>query len=655
MLARVEEDADETRRLKFYGPTDLGTYWQAERLLAVLTEFDPSQPVVGINDILELVNAALFIERDLLPADVAEPDRERFRASVPEIRRAEGAFFNPLTDATFATTVSGVPFTYRGDLLDSLAKFKVFDQCDATVVLRALQADRFHLGDLLDCRALVRAYDEDVRTLVLASGQSAELILSKHLLGNERRDIHLPASLTPGDCRDLLDAYLESEDANPNYMQLIANARPIKQIGLDAKLKLKARRTHQAFIKDFFAKNAGMKSGVEVSLSDTQVEDMVFTLNGMDAKYSYSSAWLGDNLDYATILNNFIYVFEWVTRRQILQFPSYRNEIGVMERIFMSGKDEYVTGAAFRMKDSASLLKMHMYRGFLQARGVDLEAVIAWFFTDYLPAEFEAKNFKFRPSSPSATHLEKCRHLFSEMESVLKQYSLYVANGELDLELLSMTSEPLAYDAIPSGVAGKYVYVTDHPDIQGIQNLLFSDQSHLGYINEQLHGHTLIELLASNTVMYDNFADHQRGSIDFLINRGLLHVVDSEVTFGDSPRLVALKDLWDYEAASYWHYTADGRAAIEDMVSDGWLKRRSTLLTPAEVAYINYYLNQKGPSGGPDLRNRYLHGSQADYDDDKNAHFHTYLIALRLLVAFVIKINDDLWLRAAADERTRSN
>jgi hypothetical protein len=215
-----------------------------------------------------------------------------------------------------------------------------------------------------------------------------------------------------------------------------------------------------------------------------------------------------------------------------------------------------------------------------------------------------------------------------------------------------MTSEQLAYDEIPSVVAGKNVYVTDRPDIQGIQNLVFSDQSHLGYSNEQLHGRTLVALLAANTVAYDDFADHQRGGIDFLINRGLLQVVDSAVTFGDAQRLVALKELWDYEATSYWHYTAAGHAAIDDMVADGWLEQRSTLLTTAEVAYINYYLSQKGSSGGPDLRNRYIHGSQADYDDDKNAHLHTYLIALRLLVAFVIKINDDLWLRAAASEAT---
>ena len=76
-------------------------------------------------------------------------------------------------------------------------------------------------------------------------------------------------------------------------------------------------------------------------------------------------------------------------------------------------------------------------------------------------------------------------------------------------------------------------------------------------------------------------------------------------------------------------------------IADGWLERRSTLLTTSEADYINYFLNQSGPTGGPDLRNRYLHGSQAD-GDDKAVHLHTYLIALRLLIALVIKLNDDL-------------
>ena len=213
----------------------------------------------------------------------------------------------------------------------------------------------------------------------------------------------------------------------------------------------------------------------------------------------------------------------------------------------MRGKDEYVTGAAFRMKDQSSLLQVHMYREFLRSEGIDIEAVIAWFFTDYLKDEFGADHLRFRPSSESATYLEKCRHLFSEMESVLKQFRLYAENGELDFDLLSMTSEPLEYKQIPSTVPGKYVYVTDHNDIRSIQHLLFSDQSHLGYIDEELKAGTLAQLLLSNRVTYDRFADHQKPGIDLLLTRGVLVNDDSQIKLASAVQFLALRELWDNE------------------------------------------------------------------------------------------------------------
>jgi hypothetical protein len=464
-------------------------------------------------------------------------------------------------------------------------------------------------------------------------------------LSDSPTGIYLPASLTPADRRALLDAYIDDENANPNYVQLIATARVNRALGLDAKLKLKARRAHDKFTTNFFATNQGMKTGVEISISDTQVEDVVSWFEGMVAKFSYSRGWLEDNLDYPAILNNFIHVFEWTTSRVLLSLPSYSSELGVMERIMISGKDEYVTGAAFRMKDQTSLLQMHMYREFLLSKGIDIEAVIAWFFIDYLKDEFGADHLRFRPSSESATYLEKCRHLFSEMESVLKQFWLYAENGELDLDLLSMTSEQLVYKQIASTVPDKYVYVTDHNDIRSIQHLLFSDQSHLSYIDEELNARSLAELLLSNGVTYDRFADHQKPGIDLLLSRGVLvNDEHSVIKLASAAQFLALRELWDNDAGNYWHHSPSGRAAIDAMVTDGWLERRTTLLTTSEADYINYFLNQEGPTGGPDLRNRYLHGSQADGDDNA-VHLHTYLIALRLLIALVIKLNDDLCLR----------
>src|SRR5699024_4268780 len=130
----------------------------------------------------------------------------------------------------------------------------------------------------------------------------------------------------------------------------------------------------------------------------------------------------------------------------LLELPSYGAQLGVFERFMGTpGKGDYRTGAAFRLQDQVSLLQTLMYERFLSSEGIELESVIAWFFTDYLEQEFGAKGLKSRASSPTATFLEKSRHLFSEMESVLKQFTLHVDYGEVDPELLTITSEQLSY------------------------------------------------------------------------------------------------------------------------------------------------------------------------------------------------------------------
>ena len=85
-----------------------------------------------------------------------------------------------------------------------------------------------------------------------------------------------------------------------------------------------------------------------------------------------------------------------------------------------------------------------LYHHFLRSQQIELETVVAWFFADYLPAHFGAANLRFVPSSQVASYLEKSRHLFVEMESVVKQFALYVENGELDTELLAIASDQVS-------------------------------------------------------------------------------------------------------------------------------------------------------------------------------------------------------------------
>ncbi len=646
----MSESTSDHIRLRFFGLGDYGTYFQTEQAFSLLGEFDDARRDYGVNGLIELHHAALFAEHNLFPQSSSEVEQDDRRKAISKIRRAVGTFFTGITDANFSTRIKDVDYQFHTDVLELLAKSAAFNRCSASVVLEGLQKANLHLGDLLSCRPLVRAYDQEVLELMLTDPDAAEQLIAKFLQADISRLIHLPASLTPVDSRRLLEAYLDDARAIPNFVELIATARVNRKTGIDAKLKLKAQRKRAEFNENFFKTNEGIKTGCEVSVSDDQAEEVVGSLDGLVGKYSYSRHWLTVHLDYPTILNNFVHLFQFATPRMLLELPSYPAEIGVVAQLFHpAGKENYRIGAAFQLKDQASFLQTVMYRNLLRSEGIEIEDVIAWFFTDYLREEFGAEDLKFRASSSTATYLEKSRHLFSEMESVLKQFSLYVENGKLDIELLAMTSEQLSYKHIPSLVAGKYAYAADQADIRRIQHLLFSDQSGICWINEELKADNFVRLIVGNTVAYNDFRDYQKAGVDQLINYDIVKDAGGRVQVANAPQLHVLKDLWDYEAASYYRHSQASRREIDAMVGNGWLERRESLLTIAETSYFNYFLNQSEFSDGPDLRNRYLHGSQAD-GEDSQVHGQTYIIALRLLIALVIKINDDFDLRSMQED-----
>jgi hypothetical protein len=489
-----------------------------------------------------------------------------------------------------------------------------------------------------------------MRDELLASPRGAEILVRKYLEKDARGAIHLPRSFTSMDARDLFERYIDSENANLNYVRLIATAKVNAHAGFDAKLKLRAKRRSDELNAKIFEENEGFKTGCEVSISDDQDEPVLVEVDSSDGsvwRYAYGRRWLEGTFEDPSVLNNFQHLFEFADRQVLLTLPSYPASLGVMERVMgLTGNDEYKVGSAFRNRDSSSLLQTLMYRQFLESQGIDLEQVISRFFETYLVEEFGISNFTFTPSGGDGSYLQKVRHVFAEMESVAIQFGLFAENGELDRDLLTIGSDQVRYKEIPSLLDGKYLYPSEGQEIGSILHLLFSDQSSLNYIDERFHSDNAAQLLLSNQVAYEDFHHYQKASIDYLIGVGVLENTDIRIRVVNGEQLFVLWSLFTSRAANYYHLSKAGRAAADAMVSKGWVTRRSSLLTGAEGDYFNYFLNRVDFSNGPNLRNRYQHGTQPSSDSDE-AHFKSYLVALRLVVALVIKINDDLCLSAA--------
>lgn len=90
-------------------------------------------------------------------------------------------------------------------------------------------------------------------------------------------------------------------------MRLIetASSQVRAKTGIDAKLKLKAKRRNAEMTQKLFEETAGIRLEVEVELSDTQCEPAAREIENSDGiltRLSYSRRWLEEDLAYPSIL-----------------------------------------------------------------------------------------------------------------------------------------------------------------------------------------------------------------------------------------------------------------------------------------------------------------------------------------------------------------
>jgi hypothetical protein len=644
----VNDDDAALRRVRFLGVEDLATGWYVERVAELVESFDPANVPKSAADIIELHCVGQYVENDLLPRAYSDEARVRAKAQVPKIRSTVARYFSSIDQNNCASFIRNIDFGQHSDLLDLLARNRAFERCAPDVMLPVLQSAGVDLGEMLASKNLVEAYDGEIRAELRASPRNAEYLVRKYLQKGVRAKIHIPRSFTAVDSRRLLEEYLDSADVNLNYVTLIATARADSVSGIDAKLKLGARKRKAAMTREFFQENAGFRTGCGVRISDAQEEPVLVEVDRSDGRvteFTYGGRWLEQTCDYPSILNNFQHLFGFADGQTLLTLPSYAAQLGVMERFMgATGKTEYKVGAAFRFIDMSSILQTQLYYQYLKKKGIDLEDVVAWFFGEYLVEEFGAINFSFTPSGEGASYLQKVRHLFVEMEGVASQFALFAENGEVDRDLLSVASAPTRYKQVPSMLSGKYLCASTNEDIVGVLHVLFSDQSRLTYINDHLKAKNGARLLIDNQVRYADLLEYQKPIVDYLVGLGVLTDSELYVQVANAEQYRILNALFSTQAVSYYHLSVAGRAEADALVLKGWATRKKSLLSDAEGDYFNYFLNQVDFTNGPELRNAYLHGSQTVVDSE-NAHYHTYIIALRLTVALIIKMNDDfcLW------------
>lgn len=638
-------DTNDDLRVKYYSTNDLSAGFYLKRIEDIICNFVVEKKRVDINEIIELYNIQQFFHNRIYSIHWTKQQLNDYSEIVSDFSKVIGKFFSGINIDTIESMFDTIYYDYRNDFWKLIEKYKVYDKISVEQFRKIISNKHFILNDVLKCKNIVKKFSGEIITYMEKNPFCAEIILSYYLEKHDRNieSLYFPVELSNEKKTLILDKYIASNSSNINYLKLIFESNSTNNLRLPDRLKLKAKRKYDEEIETLFKEGTGFEYGAKVSFSNKIDEEFKFeTDDNRILSVLYSAKWIKENLDYPTLLNNFIYLFGYTDLQFRSLHVSRESQMSIIEKdLGIKGRKEYPTGIAFQQIQMLAQLQMIGYCNELEKYNIFLEDIIEWFFCNYLEEEFNVKGFCFNKSSHTVSYLEKCRNIAAEFDNILKRFKIYCEDGEIDDELLHISTEHIFIKDIPSVLSNKYIYPCGN-DYQTISNLLFSDQSIIHYLPKLSNNYNSFYcLLEKENVYYDMFEDYQIPSIDWLIDHNIIKIDNKKRIMPYWEKIKILNELYQHDVVCF-SYMKKYQSIIMELNKMGLVQFSSSLFSRPEQDYYNYLFNKSEFDNGLDIRNSYTHGTQRV---DENQNKQDYFIFLRIMILIVIKINEEFCLK----------
>lgn len=629
-------------KIKFYSEHDLACSWNLEKIINKVNQ-GTIDILWTIHDVIEFYNILKYIRIQRFANHIEQQTGIDCRTYEKKIQEKIGRFVGE-HKKNFIRLFNGLNFTDTEDFLEIIEKYSLYEEITDDDFKAFLEMKHVHIHHVLKFKKITEKFDRSIKEKLLSNHKNVETIISKYL---GERNLYLPPSLTEEEILVLLEKYIDSSEANINVLRTIRTFPSGKGITIPDKIKLSAKRKEEKETEKFFGEGTGIETSVTTSYLKDLDDAIVFNFNKdgptADLEIKVNRKWIEENIDFPTLWNNFIYLFQIVDDKFRLAIDAKKNDMTVLESLIIpSGDHLYRTSFSFHFKEMYANTVIQSYIRILSTLNVRIEDMIEWFFCEYLRDEFNINNFIVRMPSDSSSYFEKCRAVLPEIDRIFKQFNVLIEEGEIDQELIQMSSSSVKTSGVKSFIQKKYAYPLNGW-YQTAAYLLFSDQSGIFYLPTKKKYRNFLDLIVNDNVTKQEFEDYQLQGLQWLFENGLIHEnKDGFIKILDAKTVYILKELYYNDVLSYWHYPEEIRTVIDEMAARGIVTFESSLLSRNEQDYIDYYLNKSKFTNGYDLRNSYLHGTNV-YDESR--HEADYYLILKLLIIIVIKINDELCLK----------
>lgn len=640
-------------RVTFFSVNDLSSshnLLNAEKILKQQKQINSS----NINDILEIFHIKKFFDEQFYHPSWSANDIKEFTLTLKDYEKEIPKFIANINDSNLNTIYTQIDwYQYKPSFFELINNFNAFKRLGFDGFSQILQAEPYCIEYILTQRGIVEYYDSDIKNFLL----NHPVILTENILSISEVKHHtpqpqryLPKSLTSEDIESTILNYLSADDAHPNFVQLIVRAKNKDKFKISDKTRLKAQKLCETFTKKIFSENSSLRYGVEISFKEVMQDNkQAYIDDDHIAHFYYNFEFIKSNSQPYSLFLNFIHLFEFLDKQGRITLLSQEKDMGVFERILgIHSKHDYRNNVSFNFKDMASIAQINGYEKILSKLDTSIEEILHYIFTDFFHSNYGfANNARLLNISTTYSYFEKIRLLAPEFESILKQFKLFVEDGSIDFELIQISSLPTSIRDIPSLNSRKYLYFnTLNQNAIHYSGLICSDQSWLASVenaNKNKYSNFL-QLIVNEKVKFEDFYDYQKPHINDLIDMGLIKLDENDIVcINNIERVSILQDLYQNGFASFHYYDDALKREALQMEQEGLIYFESTLFSKMEQSYFNYYLNKSEFNNGLDLRNRYLHGTQGN-PNDNGEHEHYYFIFLRILILTLLKIDDDLYI-----------
>lgn len=647
-----------SERVHFYSANDLSVYTNIETMQRVVKAYEEGRQPVSINDYLEMFHIVQFVEHGKYPEDWAE----RRVSRIKQFKAKVATCFSQLTPEELPVFCQEANIEYESTIWEIIDHFKIKGLITEEGLRKILKDDTCRLRELLKFRWVVENNNGLLTQLLKENGNTAEWLLDQYVaedMFGYKETLFFPKSLSLQDKDEIIHRYVNSDDANLNYVRLVLQTKRSSEFSLSPQT-IKDARIRERELNEKVLKYGCMhvtSYGVTLTnRTDAPVKELKNKEDG-SSLFVYNKNLI-DFCQYSSIIYYCGKVFEFTDEYGFISLISKMSDAHPMEcAVGLVAKNAYFITSDFRIGENIAHMQMQALEAALKDTSRSIEGAIKFFYEDFLKSNYGYQGFSLTLPKKDDDLILKIRSLAIEMDSVAHQYNCYVKHGTIDQDIIEL-EVPCKITETKSLISRRYcVQNKNNNEVWYLIRLFFGSQSMLQYVEpcKEMHLRNFYELLKKGIdVKYNSYAFYQKQDIDYLIKNGYLSIDEHGILRCDKMQEIKiLKHLYEYGACSYWGYPKKEREILDEMVSKGWIEFDAHLLSPAERDYFSYYLNNEKFTNGLAIRNNYAHGTTPSYSEDR--HKSNYIQILVLFIMMLLKISEDLDMKRFLDNNRFDN